>query len=201
MQYRTPALLNPTPPLLIGLVGSAGAGKDTVRTILEQYAGYKGLAFADPIRAMLCAMLAPIGIGAEWTTTPTLKEIPIPGVGLSYRRLAQTLGTEWGRTLDRDLWTRMAGEAMTATMLATHDRADVYFVISDVRFASEAQWVRNRGGVLWRIARPNAQRVHDHVSERECYGFDVHATIANTGTLADLHRRVLSLVTQDWTHA
>lgn len=194
-------MLHPTPPPLIGLVGRAGTGKDTVRTILEQYAGYKGLAFADPIRAMLLAMLEPIGIGRDWVTVPALKEIPIPGVGLSYRRLAQTLGTEWGRTLDRDLWTRMAGEAMAATIPATDDQADVYFVISDVRFASEAAWVRNRGGVLWRIERPSAQPVHAHVSENEAHGFDVHATIANTGTLADLHRRVLSLVTQDWTHA
>ena len=193
--------MHPTPPPLIGLVGRAGTGKDTVRTILEQYAGYRGLAFADPIRAMLFAMLEPIGISRDWATVPALKETPIPGVGLSYRRLAQSLGTEWGRTLDPDLWTRMAGEAMAATLLATDDQADVYFVISDVRFASEAQWVRNRGGVLWRIERPDAQAVHAHVSETQVHGFDVHATITNTGTLDALRRQVLDLIAKSWAGA
>jgi dephospho-CoA kinase len=44
-------------PFIIGLTGYAGSGKDTVRNILEAKHGFDGIAFADPIRDMLTALL------------------------------------------------------------------------------------------------------------------------------------------------
>lgn len=149
----------PTFPKIIGLTGAAGAGKDTVRELLEQQ-DYRGMAFADPIRSMLGALLSHAGLGPSWMTERDLKERNLPHLGISYRELAQTLGTEWGRHLHPDFWLRVA------SLFVEDWSADTRFVLSDVRFANEAAWVRQHVGQIWRIERPGLRPVRDHISER-----------------------------------
>ena len=172
-------------PLLIGLTGYAGTGKDTVREILES-SGFCGFAFADPIRNMVRELLASTGIDECWMARRELKEEAIPQLGVSYRELAQTLGTEWGRRLQPDFWLRIAN-AYVADL--TYQGASA-LVVSDVRFANEAAWVRQRGGVIWRIHRELAGRVREHVSESELDGIKPDVTLHNDGTVADLSRTV-----------
>jgi hypothetical protein len=148
-------------PLLIGLTGYAGSGKDTVREILEERHEIDGIAFADPIRDMLSALFDSIGVDNEWMTDRDRKEVPIPEIGASYRTLAQQLGTEWGRAINPDLWLKIA--AAKIAMYTKHDSRGV--VISDVRFPNEAAWVKAQGGVIWRIIRPGVEPVRAHASE------------------------------------
>lgn len=182
-----------TNPILIGLTGYAGTGKDTVRALLEQQ-GYHGLAFADPIRQMLRNLLINSGAGEEWMDNRELKEAVIPSLGVSYRHMAQTLGTEWGRNLQADFWLRIAGGYM-ADIASVPELYDTpRFVISDVRFANEAQWVRKRGGVIWRIERPGTAPVRSHVSESEIYSFAPDVVIANNGDFEALFYKVAAMV-------
>mgnify|MGYP000225759508 CR=1 FL=1 len=174
---------------IIGLTGYAGTGKDAVRSILEER-GFIGFAFADPIRSMLRELLTSNGISDEFIDSRELKESIIPELGVSYRQMAQTLGTEWGRMLQPDLWLRLAGAYMADVERNTWAESTC-FVISDVRFANEAQWVRDHGGVIWRIERPSAMPVRAHVSEQELYHFTVDHTIDNSGTLDMLESTVL----------
>ena len=59
---------------------------------------------------MLEALLTECGLDYAHCFEPGLKEQPIPGLQRSYRELAQTLGTEWGRQLQgEDFWLRCAG--------------------------------------------------------------------------------------------
>jgi hypothetical protein len=176
-------------PTLIGLTGYAGAGKDTVRAILERM-GYRGMAFADPMRAMLRALLAPLGLGDEWLTHRDLKEQPIPGLGVSYRQLAQTLGTEWARHQRADFWLQVADRTMAQAMLTNRSERDVLFVVSDVRFSNEAQWLRERGGVIWRIERPGCNPVRDHVSETGMAAIKADKTLLNDGSMDHLQHLV-----------
>ena len=48
------------PQTIIGLVGAAGVGKDTVRQMLEENFDFAGIAFADPMRDMLGALLTAV---------------------------------------------------------------------------------------------------------------------------------------------
>ena len=169
-------------PLLIGLTGFAGSGKDSVRELL-QARGYAGFAFADPIRLMLRDLLSSSGIDTNYMDDRALKEAAIPALGVSYRHLAQTLGTEWGRSLQDDFWLRLAGAHMAD---AVDFAGSVRFVISDVRFLNEAEWVRARGGVIWYINRNSAVPVRPHVSESEISRLSVDHWIGNDGTLAEL---------------
>jgi len=175
-------------PYIIGLTGYAGTGKDTVRAMLEEH-GFNGMAFADPIRAMLREMLTSSGISDKWMDERELKEDIIPELGVSYRHMAQSLGTEWGRSLQSDFWLRMAGAYM-ADVQDTTFATPLKFVLSDVRFANEADWVRAKGGVIWSIQRSAAVPVRSHVSESGIGHITSDLTIYNNGTLDELRYAV-----------
>lgn len=182
------------PNFIIGLTGRAGSGKDTARAILQEH-GFVGLAFADPIRDMIAMLFASNGINSSWMHERHLKEQVIPDLGVSYRHMAQTLGTEWGRSLQPDFWLRIAGAYMDSTQAATFD--NLLFVISDVRFANEAAWVRARGGVVWRIERPGIAPVRAHASEAEIDQIEPDLTLHNTGSIDDLRKLIaIALVRQ-----
>ena len=177
-------------PTIIGLTGYAGTGKDTVRELLCQHHSFEGIAFADPMRMMLRELLLSSGITDAWMRDRQLKESVIPALGVSYRHMAQTLGTEWGRGLHADFWTRLTGAYLDdARQGKVHKNTP--FVISDVRFENEAHWVRERGGQIWRIERPGVAPVRAHVSECEMYHFTADVTLHNTGSLKDLYRTVM----------
>lgn len=174
-----------TKPLLIGLTGLAGSGKDTVRNILEGSHGTFGLAFADPIREMLRALLAGCHLDDSWMTDRVLKESTIPGIGASYREMAQLLGTEWGRAIDPDFWLKITA-VRVAALRAMHRPV----VISDVRFPNEAAWIRSEGGVVWKILRPGVEPVRAHASEAHVDALPYDYVIDNSGSIANLERAV-----------
>jgi hypothetical protein len=182
--------------ILIGLTGLAGSGKDSVRGLLVRHHGYTGLALADPIRAMLRALLMYAGQGDDWLHDRALKEQAIPALGVSYRQLAQTLGTEWGRAIDAALWLRLAEERMALMREALLMSPDDGFVISDVRFPNEADWIRQRGGVVWRIERPGIEPVRTHASESGIDEIVPERVIRNSGTLDDLASEVERAVSE-----
>lgn len=179
-------------PHIIGLTGQAGAGKDTVRAILQEH-GYHGLAFADPIREMLGALLDCTGQGRQWMHLRDLKECAIPGLDASYRQLAQTLGTEWGRTVSPDFWLRIAAAHMQS--ITRDGFAPISFVFSDVRFPNEADFIRQRGGVVWAVYRPGIEPVRAHASEAWFKSIEPDFTIMNTGTIEDLRATVEQALT------
>lgn len=173
---------------IIGLTGLAGSGKDSVRAVLEQH-GYTGLAFADPMRAMLQALFSTAGVGLQHMTERELKEQTIPQLGASYRQLAQTLGTEWGRALGTDFWVRIALSRIKAQLEDNFGQAQ--FVISDVRFPNEAEFIREAGGQVWHVLRPGVAPVRPHESEAHARSMACDYTILNDGTLKDLQATVL----------
>lgn len=177
-----------TTPKLIGLTGFAGAGKDSVRLILERDHNYHGLAFADPIRLMLFELMDSTGISSNYMHARDLKEAIIPEWGVSWRHSAQKLG-DWGRNLHPDFWIRIA--AAYVTDCARHSgTAGMPIVVSDVRFFNEALWIKQQGGEIWRVDRPNLPPVRAHQSEREIDSLVHTRWISNWGTLEDLEHQV-----------
>lgn len=171
-----------TKPLLIGLTGLAGSGKDTVREILVNGdLPFSGIAFADPIRDMLKALLDSVGVNPRWMTDRDLKERDIPEIGSSYRKMAQQLGTEWGRAIDPDFWLKIA-----RTKVQVRQRNGFHTVVSDVRFPNEAAWIKANGGVVWKISRPGIEPVRAHASEALVDGLPYDYVINNRGSIEDL---------------
>lgn len=143
-------------PTLIGITGRARAGKDTIASHLVERHGYTRMAFADPMRDMLAVL------GVDGDHMNAYKEEVIPHLGTSYRRLAQTLGTEWGRWLHGvDFWINV----LDYRKRTLHPHAP-RIVISDVRFDNEARYICQCGGTIWHVERPdNPTAAADHTSE------------------------------------
>jgi len=172
----------PQPPL-IGIAGRARSGKDTVANfIIAAIGGYR-YSFADPIRAML----VPLGVDMNDPYWQARKEDVIPALGVSPRRMMQTLGTEWGRQLiNPDLWIIMAHQRLLQNGPG--------MVIPDVRFENEAAWIRKHGGWIIHVIRPEAKAVEAHASEDGIEILDADAQLFNSGTLEELQLSVRELL-------
>lgn len=130
---------------IVGFTGKARAGKDTAGRFLFDKYGFATYAMAHPLKAMLGA----IGFPPEKFQTTEEKEAIIPSLGVSYRHLAQTLGTDWMRDkVNPQGWVLLAKNAFdyTRTLGSCPGLA-----ITDVRFDNEAQMVREQGGLVVHI--------------------------------------------------
>ncbi len=187
-------------PIVIGIAGHAGAGKDTAAAYLVERYGFVQASFADPIRSMALLMLEEAGIDHRWLTDRASKEARIPGLGISARALMQTLGTECGRSLHPNIWVRHMALRLglpgpgrgrtfgpgtpTAQATPVHDR----IVISDTRFENEADWIHLIGGKVIRLHRRQAAAVRSHASEAQVLALDADVDIHNHGEhFAGLH--------------
>ena len=167
--------------LLIGLTGRARSGKTTAARHLSSTHGMIHYAFAQPLKAMLAEGFNLSDAHLEGR----LKEQPLPWLDKSPRELLQTLGTEWGRSLVHDsLWLLLAEQNLHHLASLQPDAPGA--VISDVRFENEAAFVRQRGGMVIHILRPDAPHIAAHSSESGIGIHDNDLVIHNDGTLADL---------------
>lgn len=172
--------------LVIGMTGAARSGKDTVADYLCTEYDYGRIAFADPIKAMVCTML---GKDVQWLERN--KDVPLPGLGTP-RRMLQTLGTEWGRELiDDELWIKLA---RTEIFRMRNERQFAGVIITDVRFHNEAEMISELDGVLWRIDRMDYPVVEDHLSEKGIDPAYLEYVIPNNGTLEELYDTVESIL-------
>ena len=174
--------------LILGLSGAAGAGKDTVADGIVDYAKRIGTArkmsFADPMRSMLEAL----GVPPHYMTDRALKERDIPALGRSYRQLAQTLGTEWGRALHGDdFWIK-------ALALRADQATEDIVVIPDVRFPNEARWIEQQGGLLIHVSRPGLDPIAAHASETSMEGVPVWQELKNEGSIPELQHLAVGVL-------
>lgn len=150
-------------PRLVGVCGKAGCGKDTAANYLHTRFGYYQYQLARPIKDAICAMFnLPYTI---WHHDE--KDWNLPGCHYSPRMLAQTLGTEWGRNIDENMWVRQLAAAYVQINNDGETQGrEPGLVISDVRFDNEANWIQQQGGVVIRIDRPDSKgNVRRHSSE------------------------------------
>lgn len=172
-------------PIIIGLTGRAGAGKDTAAAYLCETYGFVQTSFADPIRSMVQLFLEEAGIDHAFVHERDLKEVPVPALGVSARQMMQVLGTEVGRHVSHDLWLRHLELRLGLTVGAqpVHDR----IVVSDVRFPNEETWVHARGGRVIRLHRDQAGSVRHHASERYVVELEADVDLHNHGAMHGLH--------------
>jgi hypothetical protein len=124
--------------MIIGFSGKAGSGKDTCADfVADNYLAVEQMKVAGILKEMLAVA------GLPEPADRAEKEAIIPGLGFSWRTAAQTLGTEWGRGLNQNLWLILLGAKIKrAQELGKH------VVISDIRMENEAKLVRELGGIV-----------------------------------------------------
>jgi hypothetical protein len=197
---------------LIGLMGAKGAGKDTCAAFLVQELGYTRIAFAD---ALYREVAGAYGVSAEFLGRRDTKEQALPELALarcrdggfvravleeehargvtavhdwmsrplSPRYVLQRWGTEYRRRRGVDSYWLDRVQAA----IAAHPARS--YVLTDVRFANEARFVRGCGGALLRVRRPAleaqeqaeraARGTAAHPSETELLGWPVDAELVN----------------------
>lgn len=139
---------------IIGIVGAKGCGKSTLGSWLATEHHFKHLPLAKPIKDMLTF----IGL-TEDHLNGHLKEAPCHLLaGKTPRHAMQTLGTEWGRKLiSENIWLNLWRQ-----QAASHPK----IVCDDVRFANEVQAIKDMGGTIIRVRRPNgSEGSSNHESE------------------------------------
>lgn len=183
-------------PLLIGLAGLARSGKDTAAQHMVNNHGFQAYAFADPLRDGLMHILnlSPCDFEGDQ------KEQPLPWLGRSPRQLMQSLGTEWGRnSVHPELWLLLAAQNLDL-LARTHDTARG-FVVSDLRFNNEADFIRKRGGVVVHMDRLAATPVNRHSSEDGIWSAPGDFWLPNDGTYDELFANVDRVVDKLHTRA
>lgn len=171
--------------LLIGLAGPARSGKSTAADHLVRNHLLEHYAFADPLRSGLMEIfnLDPDDFEGE------RKEQQLPWLGRSPRELMQSMGTEWARQMvNPDVWVKIAEQNLN--YLQNSLSSVVGFVISDVRFENEAEFIRQRGGTIIHISRPDAEPVNPHVSEAGIHVKQSDLIARNTSCLSSFRARI-----------
>ena len=198
---------------LLGLAGYRRTGKDSAAKFLEQH-DFRKIGFADALRKM-CLAVDPLieltgtpeavreELGtfdpAGWGTAMRYSHILV-GIGYEkskeipdVRRYMQKLGTEGVRTtFGPDAWVDALEHWLDA-------QQDGRYVISDVRFHSEADWIYRHGGIVWRINRPGYGGDDPHPSEIDIPNLRATRDITATN-LTELEAAVHAAVTDHWPH-
>jgi len=181
--------------ILLGIAGLARSGKDTAANHLAEVLRLERYAFAEPLKTMLKSVFGDhFHVGDRSGICPE--------AGISYRLLMQTLGTEWGREqVNPQLWVNLVDRHWNEVQYQAKF-ADTYrrafetdppngMILSDVRFDSEAKWIKDNGGFIIHISRPEtersgAPREGSHASEDGITLSYADVCLINDGDIEDL---------------
>lgn len=180
------------PPLLLALSGHAGAGKDSAATYLEDQYAFAVIAFAEPLLDMLGGLLPHADVDGAWLIERSLKELPMPVLGKSYRTLARTLGDAL-RAIDPEFFVRIAVHRVRQ---ALDQGSNV--VVTDVRYPNEAAALEQMGAHAVRVFRPAAHRPElvPHSSEAHVDTLAFQTLINNGGSRVAFYDQLDELMVQ-----
>lgn len=125
-------------PVRIAFAGLMRSGKDTAADhLLSKFGGYRKK-LADPLYDILHYAQEVAGFEHE-----------------KDRQFLQWIGTEWGRTRDKDVWVK--------SLLREIDRMDTVrpIFITDARFRNEFEALKAHGFILVKMTRPEHARMGD----------------------------------------
>ncbi len=138
---------------LIAISGKRRSGKTALGSILNAQFGYYPISIAAPLKEM-CQKY--FGLTTE-QTDGVFKEQPTqfrdqrhPGRGLflTPRDIMTHIGSSF-RAVDKDFWVKMLFDQIKERTQAQMQT----YVITDVRFRNEMDWMRKHGAVTVRLAR------------------------------------------------
>jgi hypothetical protein len=179
--------------VIIGLLGYAQSGKDTVAQVLVEDHGFTRIAFADALREVAYAIDPLIPIQGEHARFYQRLADIVDSIGWDeakqndeVRRLLQVIGTEAGRDIHGpNVWVNLAMKKVGIT-------GD--YVFTDVRFPNEFTALVKQKAYLVRVVRPGYGPVNGHSSETALDGYAADIVLHNDGDLEYIQRLAHELV-------
>jgi hypothetical protein len=194
--------------MIVGLLGFIGSGKGTAGDILKGL-GFEQVSFAKGVKDVAAEMFnwprhlleGDTEESREWREQPDAFWSKELGKPFTPRLALQLMGTEVGRDVfHKDFWVIKLKNYMKKNYGKN-------FVITDVRFENEIEFIREQGGILIEVQRGKqpvwyndmVNNIHDeefrtklmekfgiHPSEWQWVGHEIDYKIQNEGTLEDL---------------
>lgn len=201
--------------MIIGVSGKAQSGKDTVSKMIvytlwyynysqrlkpfgiEHYNNtyerfgdvidftphwYK-TSFADKLKQCLSIILRTSRSAFE---DNEFKKCNVAWLGISVRELLQKFGTAIRNEVCDDFWVKAC--------LKDFEEHNNY-IITDVRFKSEAKGITDKGGIIVRVNREGAG-AGNHISEVDLDDYNFDWIIDNNGSMEDLLQKVKHFLIQ-----
>lgn len=164
------------------------AGKSLAAKWAARRANMHQVAFANPLRNAVNDIINFPNFYSV-VNPPEDKEAIIPHLGVSWREIMIAFGNA-GRSLSPDFWVRIMENRMK---LLPHD-----YVIDDLRFQNEYNYLRSKGAKIVRIDNPGREIITTATEGRleGCY-FDAHIKNRKTNLRAYL-RAVDDVVKAFW---
>lgn len=162
--------------MIIGLVGRARVGKDTVANFLEPK--YKIRRLAGPVKDAVKAIYG-------WTDEAVetdLKEVKCTHWGVTPRQTMIHLTQSVRAFMGSDFFTRRFFDSW--------DGAPI--VIPDVRFAHDVEEIHRRGGITIKVTRTG---VPIHEFEADVNDIETTYEVTNDGTIEELHEKINKIIT------
>jgi len=188
-------------PVVIGIVGRKHHGKTTCANMIARiYSGeVQSLAFADILKSSL-AILS--GEPLSYYHDEVLKEEYSVAMGMSRRLAMQSFGDSVRNVFGEDFFISRLRHQMRAL-----NAKGKTVIFSDVRYCSEAEFIKKNGGILLRVHRgsptghvvledddddiiPAADSTDNHASETESDKIRCDIKINNTGSLKQMENIV-----------
>lgn len=177
--------------MIVGLMGYARSGKDTVADFLVERYGFKRVAFADALKAMALEINPTIDcVTVNDTLRDHVEVLGWEGAKRTHgvRVFLQDLGMACRNTFGAECWVNIVEKQIYAGLMGEH------VVITDVRFPNEAEMIKAYAATgnaeLWRVHRPGNKPVNGHQSETAVDHVAATRDIYNDGTIADLHETI-----------
>jgi len=153
---------------LLGINGPKRSGKDTVAKFLVQRYGFTQLKFAEPIHQFIQTLKLDKNFEKE-----------------AYRNLMVMMGLTC-RKLDTDIFVKYINDKIYEADLTNEN-----IVISDIRFLNEWNWIKENGGVIWKISG----RVNIDRNDPAEIGIPEYCVpdfiLNNTGSMAYLQKQII----------
>lgn len=184
--------------MILGLTGFKGSGKDTAGAYLIENHGFRRISFADKLKSSAAAnwkgQVSPDDWD-RWKNDPSvivgiyMDDTPLAEV--TAREFLQHYGTEAHRDeFGYDFWIDAALPVPDTYMIGKLLQKQ-NIVVTDVRFVNEAERVKEVGGAIIQIRRPDLSDANDvHASEVPLPEEFVNAVVYNTGTIEELGEAV-----------
>jgi hypothetical protein len=189
--------------LVIGLTGFKRSGKDTVGDYLCEKYGFTKLSYASALKKACQSIFS---FTDEQLYGDEEKEKIDEYWKHSPRDILQKVGTELFREklsevcehIGNDIWIRSVDRQIKALNNSDPSRYNK-FVVTDIRFENEAEFIRKMNGKIFRVNRFYYEMADEalsklHKSESTIMTLEVDEDIENKSTLPDLYSKIDTLL-------